>query len=68
MEKHIGMMDAAYFVPRVDILNWINSILNINIQYIEDLGQGSIYCHLLDAAFRDKNVVSMSKVNWKAKF
>lgn len=68
MEKHIGMMDSAYFVPKQEILNWINGILDINIHHIEDLGQGSIYCHLLDAAFQNKNVVSMSKLNWKAKF
>ena len=61
-------MDQAYFVPRQEILKWINTLLNLNVQNIEDLGQGSIYCQLLDAAFTSKNVISMNKVNWKAKF
>ena len=67
-ETVIGMMDSAYFVPRQEILKWINSSLDINIQYIEDLGQGSVYCQLLDAAFSQRNPVLMNKINWKAKF
>ena len=36
---------------RFDIINWINDTLLIHITKIEQLGSGSIYCHLLDAAY-----------------
>lgn len=67
-ESSIGMMDSAYFVPRQEILKWINNVLGLNVQYIEDLGQGTVYCHLLDAAFGNRNPISMTKINWRAKF
>jgi hypothetical protein len=47
-------------------LAWINSTLELDITFIEDLGAGSIYCQLIDAHF--KGAVPMTKVNWKAKF
>ena len=27
--ESFGMMDAGYFVPRGDILNWINNLLKV---------------------------------------
>ena len=62
----IGLMDEAYFVPRQEITKWVNQCLNLNIQAIEDLGSGSVYCQLLDYGFGQR--VPMQKVNWKAKF
>jgi len=62
----IGLMDQAYFVPRQEIINWIGETIHLEVQKIEDLGSGAVYCQLLDAAFGQK--VPMSKVNWKAKF
>jgi len=58
-------MDEGYFVPRTEILNWVNELLNLNINKIEQLGSGSIYCQILDVIHPGK--VSLSKVNWKAK-
>ncbi len=62
----IGIMDEAYFCPRQQIVRWVNQTLNLNIEIIEDLGTGSVYCQLLDYAFGQR--VPMQKVNWKAKF
>lgn len=62
----IGLMDSAYFVPKNELLKWINEVLNLDLSYIEDLGSGSIYCQLIDAYYR--HVVPMGKVNWKARF
>lgn len=59
-------MDEAYFCPRQEIIRWVNQSLNLNIEVIEDLGSGAIYCQLLDYAFGQR--VPMQKVSWKAKF
>lgn len=34
---NIGMMDGAYFVGRVEILNWVNSILHLNLNKVEEV-------------------------------
>lgn len=59
-------MDSAYFVPKNDLLKWINDTLQLDVSYIEDLGSGSIYCQLIDAYY--KQIVPMAKINWHAKF
>ena len=59
-------MDSAYFVPRQELLKWVNANLQLNLEKIEDLGSGAVYCQLLDAAFGQ--IIPMAKVNWKAKF
>ena len=30
MSESIGMMDKAYFVGKVEILNWFNSLLQVS--------------------------------------
>lgn len=65
-ETVIGLMDSAYFVPKNELLKWVNDTLQLDITYIEDLGSGSVYCQLIDAYHR--HAVPMQKVNWKAKF
>ncbi|KAK9089524.1 hypothetical protein Scep_028606 [Stephania cephalantha] len=36
MVTSIGMMDAAYFVGRIEILAWINSTLHLNHVKVEE--------------------------------
>ena len=50
---------------RFCILSWINDTLLLNVQKIEQLGSGSIYCQLLDAAYPER--VPLHKVKWEAK-
>jgi len=59
------MMDEGYFVPKSDILAWINDLLKIHISKIEALGSGSIYCQLFDVIHPSN--LNLQKVNWKAK-
>ncbi len=69
------MMDEGYFVPKGEILKWINDLLQVfftflkffklNLTKIEALGSGSVYCQILDVIYPGK--VPVSKVNWKAK-
>ena len=64
-DQAIGMMDGAYFTGRKDILEWINSVLEIGLTKIEQTCTGAIACQLLDAHFPGN--IAMSKVNWEAR-
>ena len=63
--QSFGLMNEAYFVSRREILEWINSTLNLTIHSIEQLGTGAVYCQLVDAYM--PNAVQLSSVSWKAK-
>lgn len=71
-KESFGIMDEGYFVPRTEIIDWINNLLNViiyiaqlNLNKIEQLGSGAVYCQIIDAIHPGK--IPMSKVNWKAK-
>lgn len=61
----IGIMEGAFFVGRKEILDWINSTLEINLAKIEDTANGAVACQLLDIMYPGQ--VPMHKVNWSAK-
>ena len=63
--SNIGMMEGAFFVPRGELLEWINNLLQLNVQKIEQLASGAAYCSVVDAVF--PGTVSMSRVNWMAR-
>lgn len=58
------MLKSGYFTTRTELLDWVNSTLQLQLTKIEQLGAGNIYCHLLDAAFPGK--VSLNRVKWQA--
>jgi microtubule-associated protein, RP/EB family len=70
--ENFGIMDEGYFVPRSEILSWVNNLLKvrlvlskIHLTKIEELGSGAAYCQIIDAIHPGK--VAMAKVSWKAK-
>jgi RP/EB family microtubule-associated protein len=44
MATNIGIMDAAYFVGRSEIISWINSTLQLNLSKVEEV---SIFSDLI---------------------
>lgn len=61
----LGNMDGAFFVPRTQLLAWVNELLAINVEKIEQCASGAVYCQLVDAIYPGN--VQLSKVNWMAK-
>lgn len=60
-----GMMDAAYFVGRKELLDFINELLDLKLQKIEQTAPGHIACQMVDMMF--PGTIAMSKVNWGAR-
>eukprot|EP00695_Tsukubamonas_globosa_P002317 TRINITY_DN3436_c0_g1_i1.p2 TRINITY_DN3436_c0_g1~~TRINITY_DN3436_c0_g1_i1.p2 ORF type:complete len:126 (+),score=50.14 TRINITY_DN3436_c0_g1_i1:108-485(+) len=61
----IGMMDEAYFVSRGELLQWLNSTLDLNYTKVEQVCSGAAFCQLMDLLYPGK--VRLSKVNFAAK-
>jgi RP/EB family microtubule-associated protein len=52
-------------VPKGDLLNWVNSLLDLNLSKIEQLGTGAVYCQIFDTMFPGK--IKINRVSWKAR-
>ena len=65
MTEAIGIMDKAYFVGKKDVLFWINSTLQCNIEKVEDAHSAWVYCQIMDSIFPGQ--VPLHRVNFAAK-
>ena len=52
MSESIGMMDKAYFVGKVEILNWFNTLLQVSEltetnerSYVAQFGKDRVVCN-----------------------
>lgn len=58
-------MDAAYFVGRKDLLDFVNDTLGLKLQKIEQTASGAVACQLFDIMYPGS--IAMAKVNWAAR-
>jgi RP/EB family microtubule-associated protein len=59
-----GMMDPAYFTSRKNILDWINSLLKLQLTKIEQTATGAVACQLCDYMYPGS--INLSRVDWAA--
>lgn len=59
------MMDSAYFVGRMELLDFFNNLLDLQLSKIEQTASGAIACQLTDYIYPGS--IPMSRVNWEAK-
>ena len=64
-DSAIGIMDGAFFVPKGELIEWVNNLLDLSITRVEQCASGAVYCQIIDALFPGK--VAMKRVNWSAK-
>lgn len=64
--ENFGMMDGAFFVPKSELMAWVNNLLYINITKVEQMASGAAYCQIMDVMY--PGCIQLSKVNWGAKF
>lgn len=64
--ENFGMMDGAFFVPKSELIAWVNSLLAINITKVEQMASGAAYCQIVDVIYPGS--MPMSKINWGAKY
>lgn len=64
-DNAIGMMDAAYFTSRKDILDWLNTTLELNLTKIEQTASGAVACQVIEYVFPGS--IPMHRVDWEAK-
>ena len=58
-------MDSAYFVGRMELLDFFNSLLDLQLTKIEQTASGAVACQLTDYIYPGS--IPMSKVNWEAR-
>ena len=76
--SNIGMMDQAYFVGRVELLNWLNELLALDYTKVEQtctgipffvritkFYQAAAHCQIMDAIYPGS--VPLAKVKFDAK-
>eukprot|EP00954_Amorphochlora_amoebiformis_P002644 208275-Amorphochlora_amoeboformis.AAC.1 len=66
------VFSEAYFKPRSELIQWVNKLLNLNIQKVEECASGAIHCQIVDALYPKKikmsKVGNLERVNFGAKY
>ena len=65
VDAAVGIMDAAYFTGRRELLDFFNGLFDLNLSKIEQTCSGAVACQLCDYIFPGS--VPMQRVNWGAK-
>lgn len=64
MSKPMGMMSGCYFVGRAELLEWVNNLLQLNYDKVEDTSNGAAFCQVIDAIH--PGTVNLGRVNYNA--
>lgn len=64
--ENFGMMDGAFFVPKSELLAWVNNLLCLNVAKVEQMASAAAYCQIMDVMY--PGCIPMSKINWGAKY
>jgi RP/EB family microtubule-associated protein len=64
MAKPMGMMSGCYFVGRAELLAWVNELLGINYDKVEDVANGAAFCQVIDAIH--PGTIALGRVNFNA--
>lgn len=64
MAKPLGMMSGCYFVGRAELLEWVNELLGIDYDKVEDMANGAAFCQIIDAIH--PGTVPLGRVNYNA--
>jgi len=59
------MMEGAYFVGRVELLNWLNDLLKLDYTKVEQTCTAAAHCQIMDAIYPGQ--VPLHKVKFEAK-
>jgi RP/EB family microtubule-associated protein len=60
----MGMMSGCYFVGRAELLEWVNTLLGINYNKVEDVSNGAAFCQVIDAIH--PGTITLGRVNFNA--
>eukprot|EP01117_Protostelium_nocturnum_P017165 TRINITY_DN6940_c0_g1_i2.p1 TRINITY_DN6940_c0_g1~~TRINITY_DN6940_c0_g1_i2.p1 ORF type:complete len:205 (-),score=82.39 TRINITY_DN6940_c0_g1_i2:64-678(-) len=64
MSSGYGMMEGAYFVGRVELLNWLNDLLKLDYTKVEQTASAAAFCQIIDSV--NPGVVNLTQVNFNA--
>jgi len=65
MTTAFGMMDGTYFVPRGELLAWLNDLLDLDYAKVEQVCNGAALCQIFDCIF--PGTVPLNKLNFDSK-
>eukprot|EP00922_Rhytidocystis_sp_ex-Travisia-forbesii_P053835 GHVS01079897.1.p1 GENE.GHVS01079897.1~~GHVS01079897.1.p1 ORF type:complete len:283 (-),score=37.03 GHVS01079897.1:420-1208(-) len=58
-------MDGAFFVPRKELLDWVNTNFELHLSKVEECASGAVYLQIVDCMY--PSTVQMRNVKWNAK-
>jgi RP/EB family microtubule-associated protein len=60
----MGMMSGCYFVGRAELLEWMNELIGVHYNKVEDVANGAAFCQVIDAVHPGS--VALGRVNFNA--
>ncbi|OHT08395.1 Microtubule-associated protein RP/EB family member 1C [Tritrichomonas foetus] len=58
------MMSGCYFIGRAELLEWVNELLQLDYNKVEDTSNGAAFCQIIDSIH--PGTVALGRVNYNA--